>query len=93
MPGLRRPPDTSGPAHDLQVALRRLYLVAGAPSVRDIAKKTGALSRDTVHRVLTRPGLPRWGTLELIVEALGGDIETFRILWIAARRAMDGDLD
>jgi hypothetical protein len=93
VPGLRRLPDTSGAARDLQVALRRLYVMAGAPSVRDIAKETKTLSRDTVHRVLIRPGLPRWRSLELIIEALGGDVETFRDLWIAARQAMDGDFD
>jgi hypothetical protein len=91
MPGLRRLPDTQGPAHDVLVALRELYLLAGEPSVRDIAKATGALSRDTVHRILTRPELPRWGPLELVVEALGGDVETFRNLWVSARRAMDED--
>jgi len=59
--------------------------------VRGIAKSTGALSHDTVHRILTRPELPRWGPLELVVEALGGDVETFRNLWVSARRAMDQD--
>ena len=30
--------------------------------------------------------MPGWGPLELVVDALGGDVETFRGLWISARR-------
>jgi hypothetical protein len=60
--------------------------------MRAIARATDALSHDTVHRVLTGPGVPRWGPLELIVEALNGDVEKFRVLWMAARRAVEDDL-
>jgi hypothetical protein len=59
--------------------------------MRAIARSTRALSHDTVHRVLTGPDLPRWGSLELVVEALHGDVETFRMLWVSARRAMEQD--
>jgi hypothetical protein len=69
--------------------LRDLHLRAGEPSVRAIARATHALSHDTVHRVLTGPTLPRWGPLELVVDALGGEVELFQGLWIAARRAME----
>lgn len=31
--------------------------------------------------------MPRWGLLELIVESLGGDTETFHRLWLAASAA------
>jgi hypothetical protein len=61
--------------------------------MRAIARSTGALSHDTVHRVLTGPTLPRWGPLELVVEALDGEVETFRALWISARRAMEEGSD
>lgn len=89
---IRRLPEAMGHSHDLLVALRELYLLAGEPSMRVIARSTGdAVSRDTVHRVLTRPELPRWGQLELVVEALNGDVEKFRVLWISARRAMEQD--
>lgn len=88
---LRRLPEAAGPTHDLLLALRELHLRAGEPSTRVIARCTHALSHDTVHRILTGPGLPRWGPLELIVEALDGDVEAFRLLWIAARRRMDHD--
>jgi hypothetical protein len=72
-------------------ALRDLHLRAGEPSMRLIARRTQALSHDTVHRVLVGPVLPRWGALELVVEALEGDVDTFRLLWISARRALDSD--
>jgi hypothetical protein len=80
-----------GPAGDILLELRRLHLLAGEPSMRAIARSTGALSHDTVHRVLTDPALPQWGPLELVVEALHGDAEAFRGLWVAARSAMDED--
>ncbi len=91
--GIRRLSKNAGPAHDVLTSLRELYLQAGEPSMRTIARRTGALSRDTVHRVLIGPGLPRWGPLELVVEALGGDVETFRDLWVSARRAMEQESD
>jgi hypothetical protein len=75
------------------VALRELYLLAGEPSMRKIARATGALSHDTVHRVLTGPDLPRWGPLELVVEALHGDVDDFRRQWVSARLAMEMDQD
>ena len=88
---LRRLPEAPGPSHKVLAALRELYLLEGEPSMRAIARSTGALSHDTVHRVLTGPDLPRWGPLELVVEALHGDVETFRRLWVSARLAMEQD--
>jgi hypothetical protein len=88
---IRKPPTAPGPVGDILLKLRRLHLLAGEPSMRAIARSTGALSHDTVHRVLTGPALPRWGPLELVVGALHGDVEAFRGLWVAARGAMDED--
>ena len=89
MGSLRRLPGGTGPSHDLFLALRDLHLRAGEPSMRVIARSTDALCHDTVYRVLTGPKLPRWGALELVVEELGGDVETFRELWISARLAAE----
>jgi hypothetical protein len=86
---IRKPQGTPGPSHEILLELYELHLVAGQPSMRDIARSTRALSHDTVHRVLTGPALPSWGPLELVVEALDGDVERFRALWVTARRAMD----
>lgn len=88
---LRSLPRDAGPVHDLLFELRDLHLRAGEPTMRAIARATGALSHDTVHRILTGPVLPRWGPLELVVEALAGDVEVFRGLWLTARRAMEQD--
>lgn len=88
---MRKLQTAPGAAGDILVELRRLHLRAGEPSVRAIASATGAISHDTVHRVLTGPDVPQWGPLELVVEALHGDVEVFRGLWIAARSAMEED--
>lgn len=85
---LRRLPESAGPVRDVLAELRELHLLAGEPSMRAIARSTGALSHDTVHRVLTGPGLPNWRPLELVVKALNGDVDAFRERWAAARRAM-----
>jgi hypothetical protein len=88
--GIRKLPDPAGPGRDLLVALCDLYLHAGEPSMREIAHSTGdAISRDTVHRILRCERVPRWRPLELVVKALGGDVEAFRALWVSARRATD----
>jgi len=90
MRGIRKLPEPAGPGHDLLVALSELHLHAGEPSTRMIARSTGhAISHDTVHRILAGKDVPRWRPLELVVKALDGDVETFRALWISARRAME----
>ena len=74
---------------DHQVALRQaltaLHLAAGEPSTRVIARTSGQLSHDTVHRVLAGQRLPAWAPLERVVLALGGDVAEFHRLWLAAR--------
>lgn len=75
-----------GPLADLTTRLRELHLNAGEPSTRRIAARTaGAVSHSTVHQALAGKRLPRWGALELIVEALGGEAEEFRAAWKSAR--------
>lgn len=93
MSRIQRSPLPRGAHRDLIEQLRDLHLRAGLPSVRDIARKTHALSHDTVHRTLVGKAVPRWGPLELIVEVLGGDIEAFRELWIAAHRQTEPGVD
>jgi len=89
---IRKLPEPSGPCHDLLVALRELHLHAGEPSTRAIERCTDhAISHDTVNRVLRGGDLPRWSSLELVVKALDGDLETFRNLWVSARRAEEQD--
>jgi class 3 adenylate cyclase len=86
-------PSLSGhdPIARLRTRLKRLYREAGEPSVREISKRTGrVISHTTVHVVLRCVKTPRWGQLELVVEALGGNADEFRSMWIAVRDAEDG---
>jgi len=78
---------SSGPAAAFFAALRDLRLRAGEPSVREIARVSGRLSHDTVHRTLTGPAIPRWANVEAVVHALGADPEAVKPLWLAARVA------
>jgi hypothetical protein len=85
MATVRRPVIPAGPLADLLGALHELHVLAGEPSMRDIARAGRVLSYDTVHRVLTEPRLPRWPSLELVVRSLRGDTARFHELWVAAR--------
>ncbi|RJL35362.1 hypothetical protein D5H75_00605 [Bailinhaonella thermotolerans] len=69
----------------LRARLARLHLERGQPSTRELARRTGSISHATVHAVLRCAKLPRWGPLELVVEALGADPAEFLRLWITAR--------
>ncbi|ADP82640.1 ATP-binding protein [Pseudofrankia inefficax] len=90
MSPLPQPPLPPGPVADLFGALHELHHRAGWPSLRRIAAEVGC-SHTTVSVAFSEPRLPRWGLLELIVEALDGDVEGFRELWLAASAA-DTDL-
>jgi tetratricopeptide (TPR) repeat protein len=48
-----------------------------------MAREVGC-SHTTVSAAFSEPRVPRWGLLELIVEALGGDTGRFHELWLAA---------
>ncbi|MEV0459135.1 ATP-binding protein [Catellatospora methionotrophica] len=65
--------------------LHRLHHRAGWPSLRDMAREVGC-SHTTVSAAFSEARLPRWGLLELIVEALDGDTAQFHRLWLAASR-------
>lgn len=77
-------PDLPPGAHqDLVRALHELHHRAGWPSLRSLARRTG-VSHTTVSKVLSSNVLPPWGTVELLVEAMGGDRSEFHALWLAA---------
>lgn len=83
-------PSGSEPLAELRSRLRLVYRANGEPSTREVARRTGhAISHTTVHLVLRGEKTPRWGQLELVVEALGGDVDEFRQLWVAVRNAED----
>ena len=83
MGALPRPDLPPGPQRDLADALHGLHHRAGWPSLRVLAGEAGC-SHTTVSVVFSSPRLPSWGVLELLVEAMGGDVEAFRGLWQAA---------
>jgi Tetratricopeptide repeat/NB-ARC domain len=85
---IKREPTPSGPITDLFDRLHEIHLEAGQPSVREIAVRIGrgAISSSTIHNIFRGPRVPKWGFLELVVEALHGDTAEFLKLWQAARR-------
>jgi tetratricopeptide (TPR) repeat protein len=80
---LPKPQVPDGPIRTLFEELHRLHHEAGWPSLRDIAREVGC-SHTTISAAFSEPRVPRWGLLELIVEALGGDSDRFHELWLAA---------
>ncbi|WP_345566632.1 ATP-binding protein [Nonomuraea rosea] len=75
---------------DLRKQLKHLHRQAGEPSTRSIATRTNRqISHTTVHMVLQCRKLPRREQLDRVVEALGGDVQPFRELWVAIRDAQD----
>ncbi len=78
-------PDVSGAAAPLYDALHDLHHRAGWPSLRTLARETG-VSHTTVSKTFSGPTLPSWGTLQVLVVALGGDPAAFQGLWLAASR-------
>jgi tetratricopeptide (TPR) repeat protein len=89
MSALPRPDLPAGPHHDLNDALHDLHHRAGWPSLRTLARRTG-VSHTTVSKAFSAATLPTWGTLELVVEALDGDIPSFHHLWLAASTGSAG---
>ncbi|MGY0460095.1 hypothetical protein ACW14Y_07505 [Kitasatospora sp. cg17-2] len=78
--------DPGAPVAVLRAYLQTLHRHRGEPSTRALAKSTGsAISHTTVSLVLRCRTCPKWGPLELVVEALGGDVDEARLLWIAVR--------
>jgi len=77
-----RPPD------ELSLALRHLHRRAGEPSTREIGKAI-SYSHTTVSHALNGSRCPSWRVVERIVGHLGGDVEEFRLLWLAVRETED----
>ena len=76
-------PDVTGPSRALNDALHDLHHHAGWPSLRALARETG-VSHTTVSKAFSQPAVPTWGTIELLVEAMDGDVLAFRDLWLTA---------
>lgn len=88
MSALPRPDLPPGPHRDLVTELHDLHHRAGWPSLRSLARATG-MSHTSVSHAFSRPGLPSWGTVEVLVEAMGGDTTRFHHLWLTASTPTD----
>lgn len=95
MPSLQRPPLPDGPQRELRDELHELHRRAGWPSVRSISRRLGGgvASPSRVHDAFTKPRLPDWGLVQLIVEELSkntpdtqstAEVTRFHRLWLAA---------
>jgi hypothetical protein len=85
-----------GPRKRLNDELHALHRRAGLPSVREMAREIGkgVASPSRVHDVFTKPRLPSWGLVELLVEHLAGrvpggrpkqeEVKRFHALWETA---------
>src|SRR3954452_21149026 len=80
---LPRPDLQPGPHRDLVDALHDLHHRAGWPSLRVLAG-AAACSHTTVSAVFSSPRLPSWGVLELLVEAMDGNVADVQQLWLDA---------
>ena len=78
MSALPRPDLPPGAHRDLVEALHDLHHRAGWPSLRTLAK-AAACSHTTVSKVFSSATLPVWGNVELLVEAMSGDVEEFTV--------------
>lgn len=80
------PPSELDGLAQLRAQLQKLHDRSGAPSTRVIAGRAAQpISHTTVAAVLKCLRPPRWAQLELVVQALQGDVEQFRTAWMATR--------
>ena len=92
MGALPRPDLAPGPQRELNDALHALHHRAGWPSLRNLASDAGC-SHTTVSHVFSSPKPSRWGVIELLVEAMGGDTAVFHDLWLSASSSGPSTLD
>lgn len=98
MPRLARPTQVTGDLRAFVDALHELHEQAGLPSLSDMARMivVGVASRSRIHEAFSRPRLPSWPLIELLVEQLAGrvpggptppdEVSRFHRLWLAASK-------
>ncbi|MFJ7067927.1 hypothetical protein [Streptomyces sp. NPDC101115] len=104
MPKLTAPSLPPGPRQTLSTELHTLHRRAGWPSVRDLSRAlgVGVASPSRIHDAFTKPRLPDWGLLQVLVIELAGKIprtdptaeaERFHALWDAASAVGSAHID
>ncbi|MEU1264529.1 PP2C family protein-serine/threonine phosphatase [Streptomyces albogriseolus] len=70
--GQLRKPGLVGAHQELNTALHRLHLLAGRPSLAEIAQalKGAGISRSTIHDAFCSQRLPKWKVIDALVEVL-----------------------
>ncbi|MFD3535984.1 helix-turn-helix domain-containing protein [Streptomyces sp. NPDC058664] len=98
MPRPWKTPDIPpGPLLRLNRELHALHKRAGYPSARALQEAAGGgdvVSHTRIHHALTKPVLPGWGVVEMMVEELAkrarprvdqeAEVDRFKVLWDAA---------
>ena len=72
-------------------ALRDLRALAGDPSFRRMAAKSGAVSHATLHLTVTGRRLQPWETVREFVRACDGDEDAWHARWEETSRALAAD--
>lgn len=81
-----------GPLQDLIRELHALHLRAGHPSARELRLAVGGtVSHTKIHHAFSKPVLPSWGVLDVVVEQLAirarprtdaeAEINRFKLMW------------
>jgi hypothetical protein len=98
VPRLARPTQIAGDLRAFVDALHELHEQAGLPSLSDMERMivVGVASRSRIHEAFSRPRLPSWPLIELLVEQLAGrvprgpapldEVSRFHRLWLAASK-------
>lgn len=98
--GQLRKPELVGAHQELNAALHRLHLLAGRPSLAEIAHalKGAGISRSTIHDAFCSERLPKWKVIDALVEVLSSQApgarpeEDQKVLYeVWLRAAQEGD--
>lgn len=94
----------NSPLKELNRELHEQHRKAGYPSVRKLHEAIGeAVSHTKIHHAFTKPKVPSWGIVELVVEVLAAqarprmdpeaEVDRFKALWDRASASRSGTTD
>lgn len=71
-------------------AVRALWLLNGQPSMRAVSLRSrGRISHTSVNQAINGIAFPRWNTVCVLIEALRGEPNEYRDLWLAENEAQE----